>query len=125
MYKTLIDDQSVVDPNILSKYEVVGKYNEYWPGEDPEILHMSKLKISDEQVDEFTKILSEKGLSEGWFTLVWNEETVHVVLKDKVFILKNTNPWDEKELAEVIEYGEKHEVGSKYFLNMRNVMDTW
>jgi hypothetical protein len=125
MYKALIDSQSLVNPEFLNNYDVVDTYEEYWPGEDPDVLHMSKIRIPEDKLDIFIESLSSKGIDEGWFTLVWNDNEAIVVLKNKIFKLKNIDPWNEKELSDLIDYGKEHEIDKKYFLNMRSVMKAW
>ena len=56
MYKALVDTQSLADPSFLNKYEVTETYEECWPGEDPEFLCISKVKIPDDKMDDFIKI---------------------------------------------------------------------
>ena len=125
MYKALIDHDSLVDPMVLSDYEILGTYEEKWEGDEPEVLHISKVIIPEGKVSGLIKILSSHGLQEGWFALVWNYSSAIVVFKDRVFTLQNKNPWNEVELSEIIEYGKENEIDKKYFLNMRSVMDTW
>lgn len=125
MFKALVDAQSLIDPRFLENYTVVDTYEEHWPGEDPEVLHMSKVRIEDHEVESFIKELSSCGLEDEWFTLVWNEDKVHAVFKDHIIPMRNVNPWDEKEFLELVGYGKQHAIDKKYFLNMRSVMDTW
>lgn len=125
MFKALIDAQSLVDPKFLESHNVVDTYEERWPGEDPEVLYMSKVRIEDNEVELFIKELSSRGLEDEWFTLVWNEDKVYVVFKDNIISMQNINPWDEKEFSGLVEYGKEHAIDEKYFLNMRSVMDTW
>ncbi|MFZ2303378.1 MAG: hypothetical protein WAV98_01140 [Minisyncoccia bacterium] len=125
MYKALIDRESLVSSKILNDYEIIDIYEEYWQGEVPEILHISKVRVPEEKVDSFVKTLSSQELQDGWFALVWDEYKAIVIFKDKIFKLKNKNPWGKEELTEVIEYGRAHEIDEKYFLNMRSVMDIW
>ncbi|HBB44042.1 MAG TPA: hypothetical protein DCZ83_01465 [Candidatus Yonathbacteria bacterium] len=125
MYKALIDRDSLVDPMVLSDYEILSTYEEKWEGDEPEVLHISKVIIPEGKVSGLIKILSSHGLQEGWFALVWNYSSAIVVFKDRVFTLQNKKPWNEAELSEIMEYGKKNEIDKKYFLNMRSVMDTW
>lgn len=125
MFKALVDAQSLIDPKFLENYTVVDTYEERWPGEDPEVLYMSKVRIEDHEVESFVKELSSRGLEDEWFTLVWNEDRVYAVFKGHIIPMQNVNPWNEKEFLELVEYGKQHAIDKKYFLNMRSVMDTW
>ncbi len=125
MYKALIDSQSITNLRVLNDYEMVGGYDERWPGEEYEKLHILKLKIKDNEVVDFLSKLSNNWLKKGWFGIVWNDEKVSVVFKGKIFELRNTIPWNKKEFSKMVEYGEKHEVAKKYFDKLRKVVDEW
>lgn len=124
-HKALIDIDSLVRPSYLDNLEVVSTYEEKWPGEDPEILHIAKVRIVDDQVERRVEELSRGELLEGWFAVIWNERRALVILKDKIFTLKNIKPWDEQEFAELVGCGSQEEIDPKYFHNMRAVMDAW
>jgi hypothetical protein len=125
MYKALVDLDSLTDEKFLANYEVSETYDEFWPGEEPDILHISKIKIEDSQYELFIRMLSEQFLKDEWFALAWNEDSAYIIFKRKIFKMKNTTPWDEKEFLELIEYGKTQNIDPKYFNNMRRVMNSW
>ena len=125
MFKALVDAESLINPTFLESYDVIGTYEERWPGEDPEVLHLSKIRIEGDEIEPFIKTLSSHDLEEGWYALVWNDDKAYVIFKNKIIPLRNIDPWDQGEFSELVEYGKQYAIDKKYFLNMRSVMDAW
>lgn len=125
MYKALLDSQSFKDPNVLNQLEVVSSYKEEWPGDDPPVLFISKVKVDDHDVLHLINNLSKNWLKPEWFALVWNEKIAQIIFPNKVFSIANKEPWIKEEIEEVISYGKKQNIDRKYFQNMKNVMSKW
>lgn len=125
MYQALIDTHSLKDPTKLKSLQVVGEYDEQWPGEEFPILHIVKVVMPDNECEALIADLRNEWLDDGWYAVLWNETTVFIVFANQVFMLRNSKPWIESEMQAVIDYGAEHEVVGKYFLNIRKAMNNF
>ena len=124
MYKALIDTQSINDPSWLRTLEVVGEYDEEWPGEEIPVLHILKVRIADGALESIVGLLSEK-IEAGWFAVVWNDELILVVLRGRIFKLTYPELLLSERWNELVSYGQANDIDQKYFLNMLTVMKKW
>jgi len=125
MYKGIIEAESLNDLKILDELEVVRRYEEHHPEEEPPLWHGYNVKVAENELKKVIKQLSQDLMEEGWFALIWNDTQVYVIFKDDVLELTNNVPWNSQEFQKLIDYGKAQGIQRKWFDNMRNPMNQW
>jgi hypothetical protein len=101
-YRGIIIKESLIDPDILS---LVEKLSEQIEGEGtPEVVHMYKVKVLEDDIELFTEKLSQKlDPKEPWYCHFYSEDsndsTMYVVFYDRIFFVEKDDP------HEALEYG--------------------
>ncbi|MEK6925996.1 MAG: hypothetical protein AABW50_01830 [Nanoarchaeota archaeon] len=124
MYKGIIESESLIDKKILNEVRIVKSYKEQHLDEDPKIWTINKINVDDKKFDSFMKDLS-KNMIKGWYSLLWNDKFVYVIFKNKIFKIKNINPWIKSEFSFVINYALSVNINKKYFDNLRKSIEEW
>lgn len=117
MYKGFVLSESLKNPLILNDFEKIYVKVEHHPEADasyPKIWHDFKLSIQDEDMDSVAETIS-KEIKETWYAHFWNNDTVYVILPNKIFkIPKEPKRWKSKEYQELKEYAIKNGVEEHY-----------
>jgi len=116
MYKGFVLSESLKNPTILNDYETIKVIVENHPefkGE-PKIWHDFKLKIANDKISEACDHLS-KEMKETWYAHFWNEDSVYVILPNKVFKMpREDGEWQSSAYQECKQYAMKHGVEERY-----------
>lgn len=110
MIKGFILSESLKDPCVLNKFDVVKVIvekhaTEFW--------HDFKVQVADKDIDKVCKKLSSN-IKEGWYAHFWDEDMIYVVLPEKVFKLPRQDTWQSSEYLECRLYAKARGVEEKY-----------
>ena len=122
--KGIIESESLQDKSILNKVKIIKSYLEEHIDDEPKIWTINKIEINDSDFGIFINLLS-KSMVEGWYSLLWDEDFVYVIFKEKFFKIKNRKPWIVGEFSSVLNYALPFGIYQKYFDNLRNSIDEW
>ncbi|MBU3957717.1 MAG: hypothetical protein KKB25_01440 [Nanoarchaeota archaeon] len=116
MFKGFVLSESLKDPTILNGFateKVIVENHSEFEGE-LKIWHDFKLKIKDEDINSVCGKIA-KQIKEEWYAHFWNENTVYVVLPDKIFKMpRESGVWKSSEYLECKKYAMKHGVEERF-----------
>ena len=124
MYKGIIESESLINKRILKEIKLVRCYKEEHLDEDPSIWTINKIEVDNTFFNSFIKNLS-KSIIGGWYSLLWDERFIYVIFRNKIFKIKNANPWINKEFIPMVKYALSLGINKKYFDNLRNSIEKW
>jgi|SRR3989344_3716960 len=119
MHFGIIETESLENKKILGDFNILKSYEESHPEDEVKAWTINKISLEWEGTLNLIKKLS-KSMNGGWYSLIWNDEFVWVIFRDKFFKIKNENPWNKKEFNEVVDYGLSQGIKKIYFDNLRN-----
>jgi hypothetical protein len=114
----LLDPESIPQeekPELYKKIDLVGRANYKYP--DGSMCSGHKFKGSKAAANQISKLLKF-----GFFALMWSGKEVQVIFKNRIFTIENTNPFCQKTLEGIVEYGKKIGVKRMYFDHLRQIM---
>ncbi len=112
MFKGFVLSESLKDPTILNDFTIEKVIVEHHPGF--KIWHDFKLKIKDEDISGVCKKIA-KQIKETWYAHFWNENTVYVVLPDKIFKMpRESRVWKSPEYLKCKKYAMEHGVEEQF-----------
>ena len=124
MYYGIIETESLENKEILDDFHILNSYKESHPEDEITIWTINKISVNREDALKLTKKLSE-AMSEGWYSLIWDKDFVYIIFRNKIFKIKNINPFDFQDFEKIIKYGASKEIKKIYFDNLRNSIDSF
>ncbi|MBI5065692.1 hypothetical protein HZA97_05640 [Candidatus Woesearchaeota archaeon] len=116
MFKGFVLSESLNDPTILNKFDVIKvivENHKEFKGE-PKIWHDFKLKIKEKGILKTCKLIS-KQIKREWYAHFWNKRTLYVVLPEKVFKMpREDGKWKSSEYKKCKKYAMKQGVEEQY-----------
>jgi hypothetical protein len=124
MYKGIIETEALSDKKILKKFKLVKSYKEIHPDENPSSWNVNVISADTDNIESLLKELSDS-MENEWYSLIWNNDFVFVIFHNRIFKIKNKNPWDKTEFDETVNYALSQNINKKYFDNLRNSIENW
>lgn len=113
MYYGILESESLNNPVILNNFKTLKVIVESVPLSDNPYWHMFVVEIDDREVEKLTNDLSLV-IKPSWFQIFWNNDTVYVVIQNKVFKLKQEKNWSSSEYEEMRKYAMQRGVQEEY-----------
>jgi len=121
MYYGIIEAEALNNKDILKKFNIIKSYKEKHLDENPPIWTINKVKFNEESLIEKLP----KFMLKGWYSLLWNNDFVYVIFKNKIFKIQNAKPWKKEEFNKVVSYALSVGINKKYFDNLRKSIEMW
>ncbi len=124
MYYGIIETESLENRKILDYFNILKSYGENHPEDEITVWTINKISVNEENALKLMKKLSES-ISMGWYSLIWDKDFVYIIFRNKIFKIRNLNPFDFQDFEKVIKYGASKEIKKIYFDNLRNSIDSF
>ncbi len=114
MFYGMISSEGLENPLVLNSFNPSRVVIDYQPkSTGSSYWHRYLLQIEDEKIDSVVNQFRNL-MKHGWYSIFWNDKTVYVVFKDKVFKLEKEKVWKSEEYKNVRRYGIEHGVQEEY-----------
>ena len=116
MYQGFVLSESLKNPLVLNELEKIYVKVEHHPEYEGEakIWHDFKVRIKEDDLERVADLLASE-MKDAWYAHFWNEETVWVILPQKVFKMpKEPHKWQSGEYQECKAYAIANGVEERY-----------
>ncbi len=113
MYYGILESESLNNPVILNNFATKKVIVESVPLSPHPYWHIFVVEVEDRDIEKITRDLSLV-IQPSWFQIFWNNNTVYVVIQNKVFTLKREKNWSSKEYEEMRTYATQRGVNEEY-----------
>lgn len=111
----MASSEGLEDPLVLNNVTPIRVIIDHKPdAESGPYWHRYLMKVKDDDVVETIQKFSAL-MKYGWYSIFWDESTVHVVFKDKIITLPRERNWSSDAYKELQEYAFTHGLEAKHF----------
>ena len=113
MYYFIVSSEALSDPTVLNSLHPIKVIVDPRPSADAPVWHRYFFSFMDHQLEEML-IKFESNIIYGWYAVAWNKDVVHVLLKNKRYILNREKDWKSAEYKAMQDYAMAHGVQAEY-----------